>query len=62
MESLVLIIIGLVLVLVGVTLIFDSRLITKKFFSFGDQNDGSLGLKITGFIISMIGAFVIFFL
>ena len=51
---------GLMLVLIGVTFIYDARRITKKWFSFGDQNEGSLGLKMTGFIITMIGAFVIY--
>ncbi len=49
------------LILVGITLIYDARMITKKFFSFGDQNEGSSGLKILGFIISIIGAIVLFF-
>lgn len=54
--------IGLLLVLVGVILIYDARIITKKFFSFGDQNEGSLGLKIAGVIILLIGAGILIFL
>lgn len=46
---------GIVLATIGVILIYDARPITKKMFSFGDQNDGALGLKITGFLISIIG-------
>ncbi len=57
----ILIIVGLVLGLIGVIMIYDSRIITKKFFSFGDQNEGAFGLKVVGFIIAMIGAFIIFF-
>jgi hypothetical protein len=38
-----------------VILIYDARPITKKMFSFWDQNDGALGLKITGFLITIIG-------
>ena len=45
----------ILLVLLGVILIYDARPITKKMFSFGDQNDGALGLKITGFLITIIG-------
>ena len=46
---------GIVLATIGVILIYDARPITKKMFSFGDQNEGTLGLKITGFLISIIG-------
>jgi len=53
--------IGAILALIGVILIYDARRITKKFFSFGDQNEGTLGLKMTGFIITMAGAFIIYF-
>ena len=49
-------IIGAILLLIGVIWIYDARSITKKYFSFGDQNEGSLGLKMIGFIISIIGA------
>ena len=55
MEKVILIIIGLIIATIGVICIFDARVITKKMFSFGDQNDGALGLKITGFLITIIG-------
>lgn len=55
-------IIGLLLVLAGVILIYDARIITKNFFSFGDQNEGSLGLKIAGVIIFLIGSGILIFL
>ena len=38
-----------IMLLIGVSLIYDARLITKKFFGFGDQNEASSGLKILGF-------------
>lgn len=53
--------IGLLMILAGVILIYDARIITKKFFGFGDQNEGSNGLKIIGFILSIIGALLIYF-
>ncbi len=53
--------VALVLVSLGVVCIFDARLITKKMFSFGDQNEGSMGLKILGFIFAIIGAFIFYF-
>lgn len=33
--------------------------ITKKAFSFGDQNEATLGLKIAGYLISIAGATII---
>lgn len=53
--------IALVMIFGGVILIYDARLITKKFFGFGDQNEGSQGLKILGFIIAIIGGLILFF-
>lgn len=52
--------IGAIIVLAGVIFIFDARRLTKKLFSFGDQNEGTLGMKMTGFIISMVGAILFF--
>lgn len=45
MGKIILKIIGLTLVSVGVILIYDARKITKKTFSFGDQNEATLGFK-----------------
>ena len=61
MGQIVIMLIALVLVAIGVVCIFDARLITKKMFSFGDQNEGSMGLKILGFILVIIGAFIFYF-
>lgn len=61
MWQIILIILGLLITTLGVVCIFDARFLTKKLFSFGDQNEGSMGLKIMGFIIAIIGAFIIFF-
>lgn len=61
MLGIVLNLLGLMLALLGVILIYDARIITKKFFGFGDQNEGSLGLKILGFIIAIIGGIIIYF-
>lgn len=59
--KLILIVIGIVLAIVGVIMIFDARIITKRLFSFGDQNEGVLGLKIVGFVITIIGGIIVFF-
>lgn len=54
--------IAVVIMLIGVILIYDSRIITKKFFGFGDQNEGTAGLKTIGFIAFIIGTVVLFFI
>lgn len=51
--------IGLIVLMLGVILIYDARPITRKRFGFGDQNEGTFGLKIGGFILSVIGCLMI---
>lgn len=53
--------IATLMILGGVILIYDARLITKKFFGFGDQNDASSGLKIVGFLLAIVGGLIIYF-
>lgn len=53
--------IAIVMVLIGVIMIYDARILTKKFFGFGDQNEASSGLKILGFILAVIGGLIIYF-
>lgn len=60
MLQIILKIIGVLIILAGVILVYDSRLITKKFFGFGDQNEATIGMKLIGFIIAIIGAIAIF--
>lgn len=52
---------ALIMALVGVIVVYDARIITKKLFGFGDQNQAAWGLKILGFIIAIIGAMIIYF-
>ncbi len=61
MVKIIIKIIALLVILAGVTLIYDARIITKENFGFGDQNEATSGLKILGFIISIIGALVLYF-
>ena len=61
MLKIVIKIIGLIMVLIGIIMIYDARILTKKFFGFGDQNEASNGLKILGFIIAIIGGLIIYF-
>lgn len=55
-----LIVIGILIALIGVILIYDARILTKKLFGFGDQNEASMGLKILGFILAIVGGLVIY--
>ena len=52
---------ALIMSCVGVIMIYDARIITKKLLGFGDQNQAAWGLKILGFIIAIIGALIIYF-
>jgi len=56
-----LIFIGLILAVIGTIMIYDARILTRKWFGFGDQNEATLGLKILGFIIAIIGGLIVFF-
>ena len=55
------ILIGVLIVLLGIIMIFDARILTKKFFGFGDQNEATSGLKILGFIVAIVGGLIIYF-
>ena len=60
MGQIILKLIGAVILLVGVIGIFDARIITKKMFGFGDQNEATSGFKILGVILSVIGGVIIY--
>lgn len=53
--------VALIMALIGVVIVYDARIITKRLFGFGDQNQAAWGLKILGFIIAIIGALIIYF-
>lgn len=57
----VLLIIGLIITVIGVIMVYDARILTKKLFGFGDQNEATAGLKILGFLLAMIGVLLIYF-
>ena len=54
--------ISFIVIMIGVIMIFDARKLTKKWFSFHDQNEGSKWLKIGGFVLAIIGIVVLFFI
>lgn len=55
-------IIAVILILIGVIFCYDARVLTENWFSYGDQNEATKGLKILGFLIAIIGAFIIYFI
>lgn len=61
MIQVILLVVGAIMATIGTVMIYDARILTKRFFSFGDQNDASLGLKILGFLIAIGGALLVFF-
>lgn len=61
MLKTILIIIGVLIALLGTIMVFDARSLTKKLFSFGDQNEATSGLKILGFFMAIIGALLVYF-
>ena len=52
-------IIALIVILVGVIFVFDARILSQKWFGFGDQNEATAGLKILGFIFAIVGGIVL---
>ena len=61
MGQIILRLIGVLILLSGVILVYDARIITKKMFGFGDQNEATSGFKILGVLLSAIGAIIIYF-
>ena len=53
--------IAVLMILAGVILIYDARIITKKFFGFGDQTEATSGFKILGFFVVIIGGLLFYF-
>ena len=52
--------IGVIIILVGVVFIYDARILTKKLFGFGDQNEATGGFKILGAMLSIVGGLIIY--
>lgn len=57
-----LLLIGAISLAIGVKFIYDARPIVKKYFGFGDKNEATLGLKIFGFLLSIVGGTLIYFM
>ena len=59
--KILLLIIGTLSLVCGVKFIYDARPIVKKYFSFGDKNEATLGLKMLGFLLMIIGGIIMYF-
>ncbi len=53
--------IGTISAMIGVKFIYDARPIVKDFFSYGDKNDATLGLKLLGFLLIILGGFLLYY-
>ena len=53
--------IGIILLVFGIKFVFDARPIVKKYFSFGDKNDATTGLKIFGSLFILVGSILLYF-
>ena len=53
--------IGVIAAVFGVKMIYDARPIVKMYFSFGEENEATNGMKIFGFILCIIGGILIYF-
>ncbi len=53
-------VLALIVILIGVTFIFDARILTMNWFGFGDQNDATTGMKILGSLLVIISAIIIY--
>lgn len=53
--------IGMLILVFGIKFVFDARPIVKKYFSFGDKNDATMGLKIFGALFILLGGILVYF-
>ena len=61
MFQIIIKLIAILMILGGIIMIYDARILTKQFFGFGDQNDATSGLKILGFILAILGGLIFYF-
>ena len=52
--------IAVLIIMIGIIIIYDARIITKKYFSSGDENQVVKAIKIIGVVITLIGACIIY--
>ena len=52
--------IGSVIAFVGCILIFDGRRVAKKYLNFGEENLATMSIKLFGFVLTVVGGFMMF--
>lgn len=62
MLNTILIIIGLIIMAISVTVIYDARIIAKKIFSSNETNETTKVLKVVSFVTFLIGAGILYFI
>ena len=62
MGKLLLTILGLLFLACSVTLVYDARELTGKWFGFGDKNEGAMGLKFLGYLLLIVGLVILYFI
>ena len=62
MLNTILIIIGLIIMAISVTVIYDARIIAKKMFSSNEINETTKFLKVVLFVTFLIGAGILYFI
>ena len=51
-------IIGALVVLVGLLILFEARRLVKKYFNYGEENTATLGMKIVGVALVLVGGLI----
>ena len=59
MGEIILKTVATIIMMIGIIFIYDARIISKKLFSFGDQNEATMTMKIVGFIATIISGILI---
>ncbi len=62
MLNMILILIGLIIMAISVTIIYDARIIAEKMFSSNETNETTKVLKIVSFLTFLIGAGILYFI
>jgi len=57
----ILLILGFLIILVGTNMIFGARKFINKNFPKGDVNNATLGMKMVGVVVCILGLFLAYF-
>lgn len=60
MVEIILKIVGLLIIAIGVIAIYDARSLSKQFFSYSDKNTSVKILRMSGFLIAILGVALLY--